>query len=57
MNKTVEDAQEPWSIESNQKRRRGRPPKMVAKIEDSPENVPKALFGIKSDIQGKVTVK
>ena len=30
-------------------RSRGRPPKMVVKIDDSPENVAKAMFGIPSD--------
>lgn len=28
--------------------RRGRPPKMVVKIDDTPENVAKALFGKRS---------
>ena len=31
------------------KRPVGRPPKMVVKIDDTPENVAKAMFGIKSD--------
>lgn len=31
------------------KRPVGRPPKLVVKIDDSPENTAKALFGIRSD--------
>ncbi len=33
------------------------PPPLTLHIDDKPENVAKALFGIKSDTPGKVTVK
>ncbi|MCY3916205.1 MAG: hypothetical protein OXG49_09370 [Chloroflexi bacterium] len=33
------------------------PPPLTLHIDDTPENVARALFGIKSDTPGKVTVK
>ena len=33
------------------------PPPLRLHIDDKPENIAKALFGIKSDTPGKVTVK
>lgn len=33
------------------------PPPLTLHIDDTPENVAKALFGIKSNTPGKVTVK
>lgn len=42
-----EDNKEP--IEPRPKRPVGRPPKMVVKIADTPQNVARSLFGIRSD--------
>lgn len=39
------------------KKQRPGPPPLTLHIDDKPENVAKALFGIKSDTPGKVTVK
>ncbi len=39
------------------KRPAGRPPKLVLHIDDRPENIAKALFGIQSDTPGNVTTK
>ncbi|MDE2750090.1 MAG: hypothetical protein OXI34_14120 [Chloroflexota bacterium] len=33
------------------------PPPLTLHIDDTPENVAKSLFGIKSDTPGKVTMK
>ena len=37
------------SPQHDEKRPVGRPPKMIVKIDDTPENVAKAIFGIESD--------
>ena len=42
-----EDMKEP--IEPRPKRPVGRPPKLVLKIDDTPQNVARSLFGIRSD--------
>ena len=44
------DTKEPQDASAkDEKRPVGRPPEMVVKIDDTPDNVAKALFGIKSD--------
>ena len=39
------------------KRPRGRPPKLQLHIGDKPENIAKALFGIRSSTPGEVKVE
>lgn len=46
-----EDLKEP--IDPCPKRPVGRPPKLVLKIDDTPQNVVKSLFGIRSDKYSK----
>ncbi len=50
-----DDKQSP-KPESKPKKQPG-PPPLTLHIDDKPENVAKALFGIRSDTPGKVTVK
>ena len=42
-----EDMKEP--VDPRPKRPVGRPPKLVVKIDDTPQNVARSLFGIRSD--------
>ena len=51
MKSTKRDSDKTKQPQPEKKRPIGRPPKLVARIDDSPENVAKALFGIKSDKQ------
>ncbi len=42
---------------SSKSKKRPGPPPLTLHIDDSPENVAKAMFGIKSNTPGKVTAK
>ncbi len=49
--------QEPDNKKEEKPRNPPGPPPTRLHIDDKPENVAKALFGIKSDTPGKVTIK